>query len=54
MKFSELIPLGGGVFQLEEGYGKWIPKLCEAVVIQFAGSEIELTAKRFEDFEEVL
>ena len=53
MKFSDLISLVEGVFQLEEGYGQWNPSLCEAVVIQFAGSEIELTA-RFEDHEDVL
>ena len=54
MKFSDLIWLGEGVFQLEEGDGHWNPRICEAVVIQFAGSEIELAAKRFEDHEEVL
>ena len=54
MKFSDLIPLEKGVFQLEEGHGQWDPKLCEAVVIQLAGSATELAAKRFEDNEEVL
>ena len=54
MKFSELIPLKKGVFLLEEGDGHWHPNQCETVVIQFAGSETELAAQRFEDDDEVL
>ena len=54
MKFSELIPLKEGVFLLEEGDGQWHPNQCETVVIQFAGSETELAAQRFEDDDEVL
>ena len=54
MKFSDLIPLEEGVIQLEEGHGQWQPERCEAVMIEFAGSETELAAKRFEDDEEVL
>lgn len=54
MRFSDLILLKEGVFQLEEGHGQWYPDQCEAVVIQFAGPETELSAKRFEDDDEVL
>lgn len=54
MKFSDLIFLEEGVFQLEDGHGQWQPEQCEAVVIDFAGSETELAAKRFEDDEEIL
>ena len=53
MKFSDLIPLKEGIFELEKGYSQWHPQ-CEMVVIQFAGSETKLSAKRFEDDEEVL
>ncbi len=54
MKFSDLIPLEEGVFQLEEGHSQWYLEQYEAVVIQFAGSKTELAAKRFEEDREVL
>lgn len=54
MKFSDLIPLANGVFQLEEGHDQWHPVQCETVIIQFAGSETEKSAKRFKNDEEVL
>ena len=54
MKFSELNLLKEGVFLLEKGDSQWHPKQCETIVIQFAGSETELAAQRFEDDDEVL
>lgn len=54
MRFSDLVLLREGVFQLEEGHGQWNPTQCETAVILLAGSETELAAKRFEDDEEVL
>lgn len=54
MRFSNLVLLQEGVFQLEEGHGQWNPDQCETVVILLAGSETELAAKRFEDDEDVL
>lgn len=54
MKFSDLIPLKEGVFQLEEGYRQWQPERYKAVVVRFAGSETKLATKRFEDNKEVL
>ena len=54
MKFSELILLKEGVFLLEKGDSQWHPEQCETIVIQFAGSETELAAQRFEDDDEVL
>ena len=54
MKFFELVPLKEGVFLLEEGHAQWHSNQCETVVIQFAGSETELAAQRFEDDTEIL
>jgi len=54
MRFSDLVPLKEGVFQLQEGHDQWNPDQCETVVILFAGSETELAAKSLEDNEEVL
>lgn len=54
MKLSDLISLEKGVFQLEAGHSPWQPERSDAVVIGFAGSEIELAARSFEDDEEVL
>ena len=54
MRFSDLIPLADGVFQLEEGHGEWPRAGCDAVVIQFAGAEIGLTAEKLENDGEVL
>lgn len=54
MRFSDLVSLKEGVFQLREGHGQWNPELCETVVILFASLETELAAKSFEDNEEVL
>jgi hypothetical protein len=54
MKVSDLIPLEKGVFQLEEGHGKWDIDRCETVVIAFAGSETMLDLNEFGDDQEVL
>ena len=53
MKLRELILLKEGIFQLEEGHGRWKPAQCELVVILFAGSETELAPNRFEDDDDV-
>lgn len=54
MRFSDLIHLEEGIFQLEEGHDQWDPQQCETVVILFAGSEMERVPKKFRDDEEVL
>ena len=54
MKFSDLVLLRKGIFQLEKGYGQWNPEQCESVVILFAGTETELTSKNFKNDDEVL
>lgn len=54
MKFFDLIPLEEQVFQLEEDHDQWQSERCEAIVIGFASSKIELAFKRFENDEEVL
>ena len=54
MKYSDIIPLAEGVFQLEEGLGRWAPEQCETAVIAFAGCETELTPKKLEEDKEVL
>ena len=54
MRFSDLVPLKEGVFQLEEGNGQWKPDQCETAVILFAGTETELTLQKFKDDDEVL
>jgi hypothetical protein len=54
MRFSDMVLLKTGVFQLERGHGQWNPDQCETVVILFAGSETELTPRRFEEDQEVL
>lgn len=54
MKVSDLILLKEGVFQLEEGHGKWSTDQCEAAVIAFAGFEAKLDFTEFGDDQEVL
>ena len=54
MKFFELIPLKKRVLSLEEKDSQWPSNQYETVVIQFADSETELTAQRFENDDEVL
>ena len=50
MKYSNLIPLGEGGFQLEEGCRQGRAEEYEALVIEVACSEIGLAAEKFKLF----